>query len=98
MDPIGTAGLAKPVLDVTPQRTSQAPKTSFSEILKSAVDEVVASQQRADSLINDFATGGDVDVHEVVIAAEQANLTLSLAIQVRNKALEAYQEIQRIQV
>ena len=98
MNPIDPAGLTKPVLDITSQRTSQAPKTSFSEILKSAVDEVVASQQRADSLINDFATGGDVDVHEVVIAAEEANLTLSLAIQVRNKALEAYQEIQRIQV
>ena len=70
----------------------------FGEILQAAVDEVIGSQSRADSLINEFLTGGDVDIHEAVIAAEQANLTLSLAIQIRNKAVEAFLELYRIPI
>jgi flagellar hook-basal body complex protein FliE len=42
--------------------------------------------------------GEDISVHEVMIAAEKAKLSLDLAIQVRNKAIEAYQEIMRMQI
>ena len=81
-------------------RPSSEPASSvgFGEILQSAYDEVIGSQGRADTLINDFLTGGDVDVHEAVIAAEQANLTLSLAVQIRNKAVEAFLELYRIPI
>lgn len=79
--------------------SSEASNTAgFGDILKAAVDEVVGSQSRADTLINEFLTGGDVDIHEAVIAAEQANLTLGLAIQIRNKAVEAFLELYRTPV
>ena len=43
-------------------------------------------------------TGKPVDLHQVMIAAEQAGLALQLTVQVRNKIIEAYQEISRMQV
>jgi flagellar hook-basal body complex protein FliE len=70
----------------------------FGRLLETAYEEVIESQRAADVAINEFATGGDIDIHEVVIAAEQASLTLSLAVQVRNKVVEAFQELLRIQV
>ena len=84
--------------EVGKQETAENGGINFGRLLQTAYDEVIESQRRADQTINEFATGGDVDVHEVVIAAEQASLTLSLAVQVRNKAVEAFQEMLRIQV
>jgi flagellar hook-basal body complex protein FliE len=42
--------------------------------------------------------GGEKNLHEAMIAMEKADITLRFAVQVRNKAIEAYQEIMRIQV
>ncbi len=85
-------------IELSRPSTEPAKSIGFGEILQSAVDEVVQSQNRADTLINEFITGGDVEIHEAIIAAEQANLTLTLAIQIRNKAMESFQELFRIQV
>ena len=71
---------------------------SFLEVLGSALDEVQASQRRADDLVARLLTCEDVAPHEVILAVEQANLTLQMALQVRNRALEAYQEIARMQI
>ena len=80
------------------QEPRPAPPIDFGRILQQAYDEVVESQQRADRTINEFVTGGDVDVHEVMISAQQANLTLSMAILVRNRVVETVQELLRIQI
>ena len=84
--------------DVGDKKKNDGGGLDFGRLLQTAYSEVIESQNRADTMINEFVTGGEVDVHEVVIAAEQANLTLSLAVQVRNKAVEAFQELLRIQV
>lgn len=84
--------------EVGKQKGDETNGIDFGRLLQTAFNEVAESQRVADQTINDFVTGGDVDVHEVVIAAEQASLTLLLAIQVRNKAVEAFQELLRIQV
>lgn len=84
--------------EVGKEKNEESAGIDFGRLLQTAVNEVAESQRIADQTINEFVTGGDIDVHEVVIAAEQASLTLSLAIQVRNKAVEAFQELLRIQV
>ncbi|MOA27281.1 Flagellar hook-basal body complex protein FliE [compost metagenome] len=52
----------------------------------------------AATLANEAAVGGDVDLHDVMIAAEKSSVAMQLTLQVRNKLVEAYQEIMRMQV
>lgn len=70
--------------------------SSFSSLIEKALSSVNNEQLNAQSLAKDFAVGRTSDIHGVMIAAQQANLTLQMASQVRNKAVEAYQEIMRI--
>ena len=68
----------------------------FSEIIGNYIKDVNNKQINADSAINTFTTGGNIDVHNVMIASEKANLSMQLALQLRNKCLQAYQEISRM--
>lgn len=71
---------------------------SFAEWLKKALEEVNESQLKADRAALGFLTGRVTDLHQVTIAMEEARLMISLAVEVRNKLLEAYQEVWRMQV
>jgi flagellar hook-basal body complex protein FliE len=71
---------------------------SFGEILNKALDDVNSAQLKADGLVKKFLTGEIQDIHQVTIAMEEARLMMQLAVEVRNKIVEAYQEISRIQV
>lgn len=71
---------------------------SFGEMLMKALDDVNDAQLKADETTKKFLTGGIQDIHQVTIAAEQARLMMQLAVEVRNKIVEAYQEISRMQV
>lgn len=71
---------------------------SFGKLLKEKINEVDRLQKEANVLIERFVTGKGVDLHQVMLATEKANLSLQLTIQVRNKLVEAYQEIWRMQV
>lgn len=62
------------------------------------IDSVNHLQLQSAELRKELATGGDVELHDVMIAAEKASISMSLTTQVRNKLLEAYQEIMRMSV
>jgi flagellar hook-basal body complex protein FliE len=81
-----------------PRAADDAGETSFGEVLKSSLDEVNRLQQKADAAITALATGENVTLHETMIAMEQADVSFRLMMEVRNKIVEAYQEILRIQV
>lgn len=70
----------------------------FDEILKESLKKVNSDLLKSESLTRDFALGKDVELHQVVIASEQASLALQLTIQIRTKIIEAYQEIMRMQL
>ena len=70
----------------------------FSNLLGDALGRLQDLEGKADSLSIQLATGQPVDLHEAVIASEEANLGFQFAMQVRNKVVEAYQEIMRMQV
>ncbi|HWI49665.1 MAG TPA: flagellar hook-basal body complex protein FliE, partial [Rummeliibacillus sp.] len=57
-------------------------------------DSQIASDKMTDKLVN----GENVELHDVMISAQKANITLNTALQVRNKVVEAYQEIMRMSV
>jgi flagellar hook-basal body complex protein FliE len=73
-------------------------KVSFGETLKQAIEQVNQSQIKSDNMTEALATGKNVELHDVMITAQKASVTMSLAIEVRNKAIEAYQEMMRMQV
>jgi flagellar hook-basal body complex protein FliE len=71
---------------------------SFADTLKDAVQDVNQAQQIADVKMQEIATGKNHNIPEVMIAAEKADISLKLMVQVRNKIIEAYQEIMKMQV
>ena len=70
----------------------------FANTLMDALKEVNQSQQESKELQNQFMAGQPVELHDLMIKMEQASTAMQLTMQVRNKMLEAYQEINRMQV
>ena len=70
----------------------------FGQIFKDALKEVSTAQNESDKMTNQLVTGEVQDVHEVMIASQKASLSLQMTMQVRNKVVEAYQEVMRMQV
>lgn len=70
----------------------------FDEMFKKALQDVNSAQKESEKLTNQLVTGEVKDIHEVMIASQKSSLSLQLTVQVRNKVVEAYQEIMRMQV
>ena len=83
---------------LTPTVKPETKVEGFGEIFKQALGEVKAAQNESDKLTNELVTGEVKDIHEVMIASQKASLSLQLTLQVRNKVVEAYQEVMRMQV
>lgn len=94
--PQGTAAISKINLNQNDDPVST--KSSFGNFLKKAVNEVNQLHAESDQAAEKIASGKEVDVHNTMIALEKADVSFQLMIQVRNKTLEAYQEILRMQV
>lgn len=73
-------------------------KASFKDIFDSAINNLNDNQLKVEDNVKKFLTGEIQDVHTVVVAMEEAKLSMQLAVEVRNKLVEAYQEISRMQV
>lgn len=71
---------------------------SFGNILKDQMSHINQLSAEAGEAKQIYATGGDIELHNVLIAGEKAELSLQLAMQVRNKIVGAYQEISRMSV
>ncbi|WP_028589403.1 flagellar hook-basal body complex protein FliE [Paenibacillus massiliensis] len=69
----------------------------FGAYLKNALEEVNQQEQNSQEMSNKFLNG-QVDIDQVMIASQEALLSLQFTTQVRNKAIEAYQEIMRTQI
>lgn len=78
-------------------RKLESRDTSFAERLASAVGEVNDRQGEADSAI-EKVVNGEMGIHEGLMAVSRADLSLRLLIQVRGKAMDAYNEIMRMQL
>jgi flagellar hook-basal body complex protein FliE len=73
-------------------------KGDFSSHLKNALAEVNDLQQQADQAIEQLVGEGKGDLQQTMVALEKADVSFRLMMQIRNKVLEAYQEIMRMQV
>ena len=70
---------------------------SFAETLRDAIVEVDDTQTQAEGVVRGVLEGTGADVHKAVIAVEKADLSFQLMLQVRNKIIAAYQEVERLQ-
>ena len=73
-------------------------ESSFSGYLQEKLDGVNKLQMRAEESTEALIKGEDIDIHQVLLNTEEAQLSLQLAIEIRNKMVEAYQEINRLQL
>jgi len=71
---------------------------SFATVLGRFVQEVNAKQHLAADTVNALQAGQNVPLHQAVIALEEANVSFQLMVEVRNKLLESYQELMRMQI
>ena len=71
--------------------------TSFSNVLSDAISKVNDSEVNANNKIESLIKGEDVEMHEVMLAMQESVLSLQALIEVRNKTVEAYQEISKLQ-
>ena len=82
----------------TPQPGEVQPGRSFSDFLGQMVHEVNAKQANAAGAVEGVLTGQNVHLHQAMIAMEEASVSFQLMVEVRNKLLESYQELMRMQV
>jgi flagellar hook-basal body complex protein FliE len=98
-----TSAVSKVKLSPELQKLAKAESSSesssdFGKTLMNKIQEVDQMQKTAEVATQDLATGKSRNLHEAVLAMEMADTSLRLMVTVRNKALEAYQEIMRMPI
>ncbi|MBL8087813.1 MAG: flagellar hook-basal body complex protein FliE [Chthonomonas sp.] len=91
--------LSRALAQGTQAKSSPMGGEDFGQMLMDAVKEVNSAQQDARGMQSAFMAGqSGVEAHDVMISMERASIAMQLTMQVRNKVLEAYQELSRMQV
>ncbi len=80
-----------------PDTGADAGGASFSDVLKNAVNTVDSLNDNAAAQVNSLLQGGGADINSVMIAVEKADVSFQLMMQVRNKIVNAYQDIEKMQ-
>ena len=88
----------QPILTDVAQNAAEVSPASFKDLMKKALTDLNVSQVGANDAIKSLATGGEENLHDVIISMEKASMTLQYAIQIRNKLLEAYQSVIQMQI
>jgi flagellar hook-basal body complex protein FliE len=87
---VGATQAAAVAATPAPQPAAAAP---FSDLLTDAVGDVSRLDAQASAAVDGLMTGNGVDVHQAMIATEEASMAFELALAVRNKAVQAYQSV-----
>jgi flagellar hook-basal body complex protein FliE len=89
-----TTPLASAVKAAGPEESS----ANFGNLIAKALDSVQGAQSKSDSLATKAATGDLNDIHDYMIASTEASMATELTVAVRNKAVEAFNDIMRMQI
>lgn len=82
----------------TPKTDRVQSNPDLGEAFKTTLQNLSAAENNADDLMQQLATGEDVEIHEVMIAMEEADVSFRVAMAVRDKLIESYQQVMRMQV
>jgi flagellar hook-basal body complex protein FliE len=96
--PPAVSMLARPSLDAPSPDGASASTGPFQTVLAEAVNRVQSFQAASQGSIAQFLDGADVDLHQVALDVQKAETSFELFAEVRNKVVQAYQEIMRLQV
>lgn len=72
--------------------------SSFGNVLQEKISKVNDLQREADKLTQGFMAGQPLELHDVMLSMEKADLALQLTVQLRNKVVEAYKEVSQMQI
>ena len=86
-----------PTSPTAPTGTDDSAGGGFGSVLHQAIDKVSELNNDSDKQIGDLVQGNRQDIHNVMIAVEKADVAFQLMMQVRNKILNAYQEVSKLQ-
>ncbi len=92
--PIQAVGAAVQSISAAPAK----PASGFADLLGQAIGQLQSISNNADQKVAAMASGQDVELSDVMLSLETESLAMSLITQVRNKAVEAYQEVFRMQM
>lgn len=82
---------------ISPTQPSGQPG-EFQKVLDGAINTMESVNQNAGNAVQKFLTGETEELHSTILATQQASLTFELGLSVRNKVIDAYQEIMRMQI
>jgi len=86
------------VVSEASNKVKSASEPDFASVLKQAISEVNSQQVQSEKMMNDFAAGKISNIHDVIVNAEKASMSLKLTMEVRNSIVESYREIMRMQL
>lgn len=96
-EPLSTTGIQMP-LELGETSATPPATDSFSSMLGQLVSEVNNQQAASAQAVGALQSGQNIPLHHAVIAMEEANVSFQLMVEVRNRLLDSYQEIMRMQV
>lgn len=89
---------AVPSVPTAPGSMGGAPQTAFKDFMLQSIDQVNSMQVDANSAVQNLMTGGDVNPAEVLTTVQKADLAFRMMLQIRNKLVQAYQEVKDVRV
>lgn len=95
---VSSIGTGKPVALSSVKLTPMEAQQSFKTALNDAISKTNQLQVDGQGALEKLMQGQDIDLHEVMIAQQKALISLQTTVEVRNKVIEAYQEVMRMQV
>jgi flagellar hook-basal body complex protein FliE len=93
LPPIGAVGGAS-----APAGVQRPASPGFGDALKNGLQEISGLERQVDAVAQSLATGGPAQIHDLMAASTKSQIGVDLLVQVRNRAVEAYQEIMRMQL
>ncbi len=96
--PLQRGGLASPFGTSAPASTQGPGAPSFKDALQDQIDKVNELQNAATMAMEDLATGQRDDVESVILATQKADIAFKMLLQVRNKVMDAYEEVKQMRI
>ena len=85
-------------IDNTNKNLNESDKVNFTDVLNNAVNKVNDSQVKANNDIEALIKGDDITMHEVILSTQEAQISMQLMLEMRNKLYDAYKELSSVQL
>ena len=94
---LNTSSITAGVAGANASTTANGSTTPFAGFFRSMVEQTTALNQKASDAVTGLLSGQGVEIHDAMLATQKANIAFELALQVRNKAVAAYQQMMSMQ-